>query len=63
MVKVKIACKDVSKIPKKRLFEMKDDIYLIQFKVREVVVRKSQREVMMERVITLKMLMIMGWRN
>jgi hypothetical protein len=63
MVKVKIACKDVSKIPKKRLFEMKDDIYLIQFKVWEVVVRKSQREVMMERVITLKMLMIMGWRN
>jgi hypothetical protein len=63
MVKVKIACKDVSKIPKKRLFEMKDDIYLIQFKVREVVVRKSQREVMMERVMTLKMLMIMGWRN
>jgi hypothetical protein len=29
MVKVKVACKDVSKIPKKRLFEMKNKLYAI----------------------------------
>jgi hypothetical protein len=33
MVRVKFACKDVSKIPRKRLFEMKENIYVIQFKV------------------------------
>jgi hypothetical protein len=33
MVSVKIACKDVSKIPSKRFFEMKENIYVIQFKV------------------------------
>jgi hypothetical protein len=33
MVRVKIACKDVSKITKKRMYEMKENIYLVQFKV------------------------------
>jgi hypothetical protein len=33
MVRVKIVCKDVLKILKKRLFEMKQSLYLIQFKV------------------------------
>jgi hypothetical protein len=33
MVRVKICCKEVSKIPKKRLFEMKQNLYLIQFKI------------------------------
>jgi hypothetical protein len=33
MVRVKIECKDASKIPSKRLFEMKRNMYLIQFKV------------------------------
>jgi hypothetical protein len=33
MARIKIACKDVSKIPKKRVFEMKKKIYVIQFKV------------------------------
>jgi hypothetical protein len=33
MVRVKIACKEVSKIPKKRLYEMKENIYVVQFKV------------------------------
>jgi hypothetical protein len=33
MVRVKIVCKDVSKILKKRLFEMKENIYVVQFKV------------------------------
>jgi hypothetical protein len=32
MVRIKIACKDISKIPKRRLFEM-DKFYLIHFKV------------------------------
>jgi hypothetical protein len=33
MVRVKIASKDVTKIPSKRLFEMKNNLYVIQFKV------------------------------
>jgi hypothetical protein len=33
MVRVKIACKDVTRIPKKRMYEMKENIYLVQFKV------------------------------
>jgi hypothetical protein len=33
VVRVKVECKDVSKIPKKRLFEMQRKLYLIQFKV------------------------------
>jgi hypothetical protein len=33
MVKVKVACKDGSKIPGKRPFEMKKNLYLIQFRV------------------------------
>jgi hypothetical protein len=33
MVRVKIACKDVDKIPVKRMFEMNKMLYLIHFKV------------------------------
>jgi hypothetical protein len=33
MVRVKIACKDPTKISKKRLFEMKNSLYVIYFKV------------------------------
>jgi hypothetical protein len=33
MVRVKIACMDSSKIPKKRLFEMNNNLYVRQFKV------------------------------
>jgi hypothetical protein len=33
MVRVKLECKDVSKIPRKMLFELKKNLYLIQFKV------------------------------
>jgi hypothetical protein len=33
MVRVKLECKDVSEIPRKRLFELKNNLYLIQFKV------------------------------
>jgi hypothetical protein len=33
MVRVKLECKDVFKIPRKRLFELKKNLYLIQFKV------------------------------
>jgi hypothetical protein len=33
MVRIKIACKDTSKIPKRMLFEMDNKFYLIQFKV------------------------------
>jgi hypothetical protein len=33
MVGVKIACKDATKIPSKRLFEMMNSLYVIQFKV------------------------------
>jgi hypothetical protein len=33
MVRVKVACKDMAKIPGKRLFEMENGLYLIQFKV------------------------------
>jgi hypothetical protein len=33
MVRVKIAYKDPSKIPSKRLFEMKNQLYVIQFRV------------------------------
>jgi hypothetical protein len=33
MVRVKITCKDVSKVLRKRLFEMMKNMYLIQFKV------------------------------
>jgi hypothetical protein len=33
MVRVKVACKDVDKIPQKRLFEMERLLYLVQFKV------------------------------
>jgi hypothetical protein len=29
MVRVKISCKEVAKIPRKRLFEMKQNLYLI----------------------------------
>jgi hypothetical protein len=36
MVRIKVECKDISKIPKKRLFEMKKKLYLIQFKVERV---------------------------
>jgi hypothetical protein len=34
MVRVKIVCKDASKIPKKRMFEMRKRLYAIQFKVK-----------------------------
>jgi hypothetical protein len=34
MIRVKIACKDASKIPRKRLFEFQKKLYLIQFKVK-----------------------------
>jgi hypothetical protein len=33
MVRMRIACKDATKIPSKRLFEMKNSLYVIQFKV------------------------------
>jgi hypothetical protein len=33
MVRVKIVCKDGSKIPKKRLFEMNNNLYVIRFNV------------------------------
>jgi hypothetical protein len=33
MVRIKVACKDTSKIPKKRLSDMKNNMHLIQFKV------------------------------
>jgi hypothetical protein len=33
MVRIKIACKDATKIPSKMLFEMKNNLYVIQFKV------------------------------
>jgi hypothetical protein len=33
MVRIKIACKGPTKIPKKRLFEMKNSLYVIYFKV------------------------------
>jgi hypothetical protein len=33
MVRIKIACKDISKIHKRRLFEMDNKFYLIHFKV------------------------------
>jgi hypothetical protein len=33
MVRVKIVCKDLARIPKKRLFEKKKKLYLIQFKL------------------------------
>jgi hypothetical protein len=33
MVRIKIACKDPTKIPKKRFFEMKNSLYVIYFKV------------------------------
>jgi hypothetical protein len=36
MVRVNIACKDASRIPKKRVFEMKKKLYLIQFRVEGV---------------------------
>jgi hypothetical protein len=32
-VRVKVACKNIAKIPGKRLFEMKSGLYLVQFKV------------------------------
>jgi hypothetical protein len=33
MVRVKITCKDITKISKQRLFEMNNKLYLIQFRV------------------------------
>jgi hypothetical protein len=33
LIRVKIACKDISKIPKKRLFEMQKNMYVVHFKV------------------------------
>jgi hypothetical protein len=35
MVRIKVAVKDASKIPKKRLYEMQKDLYVVQFKVEE----------------------------
>jgi len=36
MIRIKIKCKDPSKVPKKRLMEMGDDIYLLYFKTEGV---------------------------
>jgi hypothetical protein len=33
LIRVKIACKDISKIPKQRLFEMQKNLYVVRFKV------------------------------
>jgi hypothetical protein len=33
MVRIKMAYKDITKIPKRRLYEMNNKLYLIQFKV------------------------------
>jgi hypothetical protein len=33
MVRIKMDCKDITKIPKRRLYEMNNKFYLIQFKV------------------------------
>jgi hypothetical protein len=41
MVRVKIAYKDASRVPKKRIFEMKKKLYLIQFRVEGVSGTKS----------------------
>jgi hypothetical protein len=38
MVRVRIACKDLNKIPEKRLFEMDNNLYLIHFKVESALV-------------------------
>jgi hypothetical protein len=35
MLRVKIAVKDASKIPNKKLFEMKNQLYLILFRVEQ----------------------------
>jgi hypothetical protein len=44
MVRIKIACKDVFKIPKIRLYERKENIYLVQFKVEGFGGQKDARE-------------------
>jgi hypothetical protein len=33
MVRVKVACKDSSKVPKQRLFEIQKSLYVVHFKV------------------------------
>jgi hypothetical protein len=33
MIRIKFVCNDISKIPKRRLFEMDNKFYLVQFKV------------------------------
>jgi hypothetical protein len=33
MVRVKVACKDSSKVPKQRLFEIQKSLYVVYFKV------------------------------
>jgi hypothetical protein len=37
LVRLKIACKDASKIPHKRLYEMKQKMYVVQFTVEKSV--------------------------
>lgn len=36
MIRVKIKCREPSKIPKKRVMEMGDDIYILKFKTEDV---------------------------
>jgi hypothetical protein len=62
MVRIKIACKEVSKIPKKRLYEMKGNIYVVQFKVEGAGGQKESEggDDWGGGVMTLEMLMIRG---
>jgi hypothetical protein len=64
MVRIRIACKDISKIPSKRLFEMRKLLYVIQFNVEKLRVKDM---LMMEAIMTTMMVLIreriLVWRS
>jgi hypothetical protein len=56
MVRVKIACKDRSKVPGKRMFEMMNKLFLIQFKVEGLRTWVRGHLVMMVGIMKIKVL-------
>jgi hypothetical protein len=63
MVRVKVACKDPSKIPRKRLFEMKNKFYLIHFKVEGAMELDPDGVIMARMMILMTMQRIVGWKS
>jgi NurA-like 5'-3' nuclease len=63
MVRVKIVCKDATKVPSKRLFEMEKKMYLIHFKVEKAFAEEGEGDGGMMTTMISLLMMTSVWRR